>query len=83
MCKTEKIGKCKKKKEKPDSEEAPAVSLIALQRKASTNAVSVGVHPLPSPEKILAHVRWTSGDSKRPCTAAAVALFGPKKDLGS
>ena len=78
-CKTEKKGKGKKQKDKADSEEAPAVSSVALKRKAPTNTVSIGVHPLPIPERILAYLRWKAGDSKRPCTAAAVTASSPKR----
>ena len=77
--KTEKKGKGKKKKDKADSEEAPAVSSVAHKRKAPTNTVSVGVHPLPIPERNLAYLRWKAGDSKRPCTAAAVTASSPKR----
>ena len=47
--KTEKKGKGKKKKDKDDSEAAPAAtaSSAALERKAPTNTVSIGVFPLP------------------------------------
>ena len=44
-----------------------------------TNNVSFGVHPLPIPERILAYLRWKAGDSKRPCTAAAVTGSSPKR----
>ena len=71
-CKTEKKGKGKKKKDKADSDEAPAVSSVALKRKSPTNSESIRVHPLPIPEIILAYLRWKAGDSKRPCTAAAL-----------
>ena len=76
---TKKKGKRKKMKDKADSEEAPAVSSVALKRKAPTNTVSVGVHLLPIPERILAYLRWKAGDSKRPCTAAAVIASSPKR----
>ena len=76
---TKKKGKGKKKKDKPDCEEAPAVSSVALKRKAPTNTVSVGVHPLPIPERILAYLRWKTGDSKRPCTAGAVTASSAKR----
>ena len=77
MRKTEKKGKGKKKKDKADSEEAPAVSSVAPKRNALTNTESVAVHPLPIPERILAYLRWKAGDSKRPVTAAAVYAWSP------
>ena len=77
--KTEKKGKGKKKKDKVDSEEAPAISSVALKRTAPTNTVSVGVHPLPIPERILAYLRWKAGDSKRHHTAAAVTASSPTR----
>ena len=77
-CKTEKKGKGKKKKDKADSEKAPAVSSVVLKRNLPTNTVSVGVDPLPIPERILAYLRWKTGYSKRPCTAAAVTTSSPK-----
>ena len=77
--KTEKKGKGKKKDKKADSEEAPAASSIALKRKAPTNNVSVGVYPLPIPDRILAYLRWKAGDSKRPRTAAAATATSPQR----
>ena len=77
--KTEKKGKGKKKKDKADSKEVPAVSTVALKRKAPTNTVSVEVNPLPIPERILAYLRWKAGDSKRPYTATAVTATSPKR----
>ena len=62
-----------------DSEEVPAVSSVALKRKAPTNTVSIGVHPLTIPDSILAYLRWKAGDSKRPCTAAAVTALRLKR----
>ena len=73
--KTEKKGKGKKKKDKDDSEAAPAAtaSSVALKRKAPTNTVSIGVFPLPPYQRILAHLRWKAGSSKRVRTVAGVA----------
>ena len=73
--KTEKKGKGKKKKDKDDSEAAPAAtaSSVALQRKAPTNTVSIGVFPLPPYQRILAHLIWKAGSSKRVCTVVGVA----------
>ena len=61
-CKAEKKENGKKKKDKADSEEAAAVSSDLLKRKARTNTVSVVVHPLPIPNRILACLRWKAGD---------------------
>ena len=71
----EKKGKGKKKKDKDDSEAAPAAtaSSVALKRTAPTNTVSIGVFPLPPYKRILAHLRWKAGSSKRVCTVAGVA----------
>ena len=77
--KTEKNGKGKKKMDKADAEEVSAVSSVALKRKALTNTVSVGIHPFPISERILAYLWWKAGDSKRPCTAAAVTTSSPKR----
>ena len=77
--KTEKMGKGKKKEKKADSVEAPAASSVAYKRKAPTNTVSVGVYPLPIPDKILAYLRWKAGDSKRPRTAAAATASSPPR----
>ena len=77
--KTEKKGKGKKNKDKADSEEALAVSSVALKRKTPTNIESVGFHPLPIPETILAYLRWKAGHSKRPYTAAVVTASSPKR----
>ena len=65
----------KKKKDKDDSEAAPAViaSSVALKRKAPTNMVSIGVFPLPPYKRKLAHLRWKAGGSKRVRTVAGVA----------
>ena len=72
--KTEKKGKGKKKKDKDNSEAAPAAtaSSVALKRKAPTNTVSIGVFPLPPYQRILAHLRWKAGSSKRVRTIASV-----------
>ena len=64
--KTEKKGKGKKEEKKVDSEEAPATSSVALKRKAPPYTVSVGVYPLPIPDRMLAYLRWKAGDSKPP-----------------
>ena len=74
--KTEKKGKGKKKKEKDDSEAAPAAtaSSVALKRNAPTDTVSIGVFPLPPYKRILAHLSWQPGSSKRVRTVAGVAL---------
>jgi hypothetical protein len=71
--KTEKKGKGKKKEKKDATPEAPAASVVTLKRKAPANTVSVGIHPLPVSERILAYLRWKAGDSKRVRTIAAVA----------
>ena len=73
--KMEKKGKGKKKKDKDDSEAAPAVTAnsVALKRKAPTNTVSIGVFPLPPYQRILAHLRWKAGSSKRVRTIAGIA----------
>ena len=73
--KTEKKGKGKKKKEKDDTEPAPAAtaSSVALKRKAPTNMVSIGVFTIPPYKRILAHLRWKAGSSKRVRTVAGVA----------
>ena len=78
-CKTEKNGKGKKKERMADSEEAPAASSVARKRKVPPNTVSVGVHPLPIPDRILAYLRWKAGDSKRPQTAAAATATSPQR----
>ena len=74
--KTEKKGKGKKKKDMDDSEVAPAATAnsVALERKAPTNTVSIGVFPLPPYQRILAHLRWKAGSSKRVRTVAGVTL---------
>ena len=74
-CKTEKMGKGKKKMDKDDPEAAPAAtaSSVAHKRKAPTNTVSIGVFPLPPYQRILAHLRWKAGSSKRVRTIAGVA----------
>ena len=71
----EKKGKGKKKKDKDDSDAAPAAtaSSVALKRKAPTKTVSIGFFPLPPYKRILAHLRWKAGSSKRVRTAAGVA----------
>ena len=70
-----KKGKGKKKKDKDNSEAAPAAtaSSVALKRKAPTNTVSIGVFPLPPHKRILAHLRWKVGSSKRVRMVAGVA----------
>ena len=77
--KTEKKGKGKKKEKKADSKEAPAASSVALKRKAPTNTISVGVYPLPIPDRIQAYLRWKAGASKRPRTAAATTATSPQR----
>ena len=77
--KTEKKGKGIKKEKQADSEEAPAASSVALERKAPTNTISVGVHPLPIPDRIPTYLRWKAGDSKHPRTAAAVTATSPQR----
>ena len=57
MRKAEKKGKGKKKDKKADSEDVPAASSVALNRKALTNTISIGVYPLPISDRILAYLR--------------------------
>ena len=71
--------KTEKKEKKADSEEAPAASSVARKRKGPTNTVSVGVYPLPIPDRILAYLRWKAGDSKRPRTAAEATATSPPR----
>ena len=73
--KMEKKEKGKMKKDKDDSEAAPATTASSdtLKRKATTNTVSIGVFPLPPYKRILAHLRWKAGNSKRVHTVAGVA----------
>ena len=73
--KMEKKGKGKKKKDNDDSEAAPAAtgSSVALKRIAPTNTVNIGVIPLPTYKRILAHLRWKAGSSKHVCMVAGVA----------
>ena len=74
--KMQKKGKGKKKKDKDDSEAAPAAtaSSVALKGKAPTNTVSIGVFPLPLYKRILAHLKWKSGSSKRFRMVAGITL---------
>ena len=55
------------KKDKDDSEAAPAAtaSSVALKRKAPTNTVSIGVFPRPPYKRILPHLRSKAESSKR------------------
>ena len=48
-------------------------SSVALKRIAPTNTVSIGVFSLPPYQRILAHLRWKAGSSKRVRTVAGVA----------
>ena len=75
------ISSTRKKEKKKDSgdskgdkETAPAASSVILKRKAPTNTVSVGVHPLSYEERILANLRLKAegSDSKRVCMASGV-----------
>ena len=76
--KTKKKGKGKEKEKKADSKEAQAASSVALKRNAPTNTISVGVYPLPIPDRILAYLRWKAGDSKCRRTAAAATATSPQ-----